>query len=171
MINLKISSKVLIYFIFIALSPLFVVTFFLVNTAQSQLLQSAITKQQIIANDLAEKVDSYLANKTNTLVFQSQLYSAKSFSDPSIKHNMAVFINQDKDVDRIALLNTAGQDQTVFNRQGQVTTLNNESASDAYKAATYLQGRAYISSVSYDSQNDPIITIAVPILSSNYSQN
>jgi len=171
MIHLKISSKVLLYFILIALLPLFVVTFFLVNLAQSQLLQSAITKQQIIASDTAEKVDSYLAGRTSTLVFQSKLYSARNFSDPLIKQNMAVLINQDQDIDQLSLLNAKGFEQIAFNRQGQIATLQDESSSDAYKATTYLGGKAFISSVNYNSNNEPTITIAVPVLSSNFSQN
>jgi len=171
MLSLKISSKVLLYFLLMSLLPLFVVTLFVVNSARSQLLQSAITKQQIIANNTAANVDNYLANKINTLVFQSQVFSARNFEDQIVNQNLAVLINQDHDIDLLSLLNTKGLEQTVFNRQGQVHTLSDDSGTDAFKAATYLSGNAFVSSVSYNSKNEPLITIAVPILRSNFAQN
>ena len=171
MIRLKISSKVLIYFLVIALLPLFVVTTLLVNSAKSQLLDAAKTKQQIIANKTAESVDNFLADKINLLVFQSRDYSIRKFIEPDSSQNLAVLIRQDADLEKVSLLDPKGVEKVAFNKQGPVSKLTNYSDSDAYNAVIFLKGREFVSSVSYNKNGDPLITIAVPLLENDFSQN
>ena len=171
MVRLKISSKVLLYFLVISLLPLFVVTTLLVNSAKSQLLQAAKTKQQIIANKTAESVDNFLSDKINLLVFQSRDYSIGRFIEPDSSHNLGVLINQDADLEKVSLLDPKGMEKIVFNKHGRVNTLTDLSESDAYNAAMFLKGREYVSSVSYNEAGDPLITIAVPMLANNLGQN
>lgn len=171
MIRLKISSKVLLYFLVIALLPLFVVTALLVNSAKSQLLQAAKTKQQIIASRTAESVDNFLADKINLLVFQSRDYSIGKFIEPDSSQNLAVLIKQDADLEKVSLLDPKGIEKVAFNKQGRVNTLTNLSKSDAYNAVMFLKGREFVSSVSYNQEGDPLITIAVPLLENNFNQN
>ncbi len=171
MIRLKISTKILLYFALVSLIPLGVATFILVSSAHTQLLQAASTKQQAVANDLADRVNSYLGSKINNLVNISQLYSTGNLPQSEIGQNLAVALNDNPDMQRVAIVNASGQDQVVFKRSGQVSTLENESNTDAFKAVNFLSGKAYVSSVSYNSSHEPIITIATPVLTSNFSSH
>ncbi len=171
MIKLSISSKILIYFLVVALLPLTAASLILVASAHTQLLQAASAKQQAIANGLVDRVNNYLADKINGLVYQSQAYSAGNLSPTEINQNLAVLFHQDPDLQRVALLSADGGEQVVFDKQGQVHNLGNEASTDAFKAVTFLSGKNYVGSVSYNKQHSPQITIAVPILKSDFARD
>ncbi len=97
--------------------------------------------------------------------------STGNLSSNDIDQNMAVLFSQNADLQRVAIVNATGKEQKVFDSHGKATTLADTSGSDAFKAVNFLNGKAYVSSVNYNEQNDPIITVAVPILASNFSQN
>ncbi len=168
--RLSIASKILIYFLLIALLPMIVTTFILVSSANTQLLHAASLQQQAVARGLSDKVGNYLSNKINNLVSIAELYSSNNVTTSDIDQNLAIILNHDSNMQRIAIVNSSGQDQVVFNRLGNDSSLANEANTDAFKAVNFLSGKAYVSSVSYNGQNKPIITIAVSILKSNYSQ-
>jgi signal transduction histidine kinase len=168
MIRLKLSSKILLYFLIVSLLPLVVVSYLLVTSADNQLLSAVSERQQAVAVDLTDRVDNYLNDKIERLVYQAETYSAGNLTPTQINQNLAVLFNQDKDIQSLAILNVAGQDQVAFDKSGQVNTPENQSDSDAFKAVNFLSGKNYVSSVSYNSQHEPLITIAVPVLTSNY---
>lgn len=171
MFRFKISTKILFFFLFVSLVPLIVVTSVLLNTAKHTLLNAAITRQQIVANNTAASVDNFLGAKIDTLVFQSQLLSSRTYNESDAAQDLAVLTKQDSTLENVSLLNAGGNQEVAFNQQGQISDITNMSGSDAFKAVSYLQGRNYISSVSYNSKNEPQITIAVPLLKSNLNQN
>jgi two-component system sensor histidine kinase VicK len=170
-LKLKISSKLLLFFLIVSLVPLFVATIVLVNSGKKLLLNAAVTRQQIVANDTANRVDSYLSSKVSALTLQSEIYSDSNLNESSADQNLAVLMKQDHDLEQVSLLNSSGQQQIVFNQQGEVHTLSNMSQSDAFKAVSYLKGQNFIGPVTYNSNNEPQITIAVPLLKTNLSQN
>jgi PAS domain S-box-containing protein len=171
MIKLKLSTKILIYFLVVSLVPLFVANFLLVSSANSQFLRTASAKQQAVANYLADKAGGYLTNNTQSLSYVAQIYSAGNTNNSTIDQNMAVLFNQNTDLQRLSILNNAGNEQKVFDKSGKVLALANVSGSDAFKAINFLSGKDYVSSVSYNEKGDPIVTIAVPILTSNFAQH
>lgn len=171
LLRFKISTKVLIFFLVVSLLPLFSVTVVLVNTAKSSLLSAAETRQQVVANSTAASVDNYLGSKINTLVFQSQLLASQQSNNTEASQDLAVLVKQDPTLESVSLLNTAGQQQVLFNQQGEQSNLTNQSSSDAFKAVNFLAGKNYIGSVSYNSKNQPQIVIATPLLASNLNQN
>lgn len=165
--KLKLSSKVLLFYLIVSLVPLIVVSFVLVSSAHTQFLNAASTKQQIVVANLAEKVDDYLGNKMNSLSFQAKVYTVNNFTSLQVNRNLALLIAQNQDINEVFMLDAKGLEQNGFNRQGQVRNFadRDQSKSDAYKAVSYF-GKPYISSVSYD-ESKPYITIAVPILRSD----
>lgn len=168
--RLKISSKILFFFLLVSLVPLFTVNLVVVSRAKSLLLNSAITRQQIVANNTAASVDNYLDNKINALVVQSQIYSASNSNTQTAIQNLAVLIKQNHNLEQVSLLDASGKEQVVFNQQGQVHTLADMSGSDAYKVVSYLTSKNFVGSVSYNAKNEPQITIAVPLLRTNLHQ-
>lgn len=169
--KLKISTKILIYFLLVSLIPAFITVYVLVNSAKTELLHAASSSQQQIANNLVYKVNTYLTDKVNYLTALSQVDSSNDVASSDLNQQLAVILNQDPDMQRIALVAANGQDSVAFNRNGQDFNLKNEASTDAFKAVNFLSGKAFVSSVSYDSHHDPIITIAVPILTSNFAQH
>lgn len=171
MLKLNIANKILLYFLLVSLLPMIVTTYIVVSSANSQLLNAASLQQQAVANDLADRVNNYLSTKINNLVYLAQLYSSHNLTTSDIDQNIAVLLNRDPNMQSISLVNSAGQDQVVFDRNGQVFNLQNESQTDAFKAVNFLSGKNYVSSVSYNSLHQPIITIAAPVLASNYAEH
>ncbi|MDQ5972413.1 MAG: two-component system, OmpR family, sensor histidine kinase ResE [Patescibacteria group bacterium] len=154
----------------VALVPLTVSQYFLASSAHLQLLKAASSKQQAVANYLSNNVSSYLADNVKSLNNLAQLESTGKLSNSDLDYNMAVLFQQNPGLQRLAILNAAGQEKQVFDNNGRVTNLVDNSKSDAFKAVNFLNGKAYVSSVSYTEQKNPRITIAVPILKSDFSQ-
>ncbi len=169
--RLTISTKLLIFFLIVSLIPLFLVNIVLVSSAKSLLLNAAETRQQIVADDTASNVDNYLANKTSALSFQAGVFAVRNLNTSGTSPNLAVLVKEDPTVQKVAYLNASGIEENAFTQQGQVQNLTNQASSDAFKAIGFLGGKNYISSVSYDSEGNPQITIAVPVLKTNLSQN
>lgn len=169
-IRFNISTKVLFYFLLVSLLPLIVSTAMLVNSAKVQLLQSAIAKQQIIAADTATKLDNYLENKINAITLLSQAFSTKNLTNQEIDQSIALLVHFDKDLGELSVLNSAGYQTNVFNRRGKVPKLINMADSTAYKfTKNFGRNKNFISSVSFDKDNSPEITIAVPVLKTDFA--
>ena len=81
--------------------------------------------------------------------------------------NFAVLIKQDSDLAQVSVLDAKGVEQIIFTKSGQLLNYKDQSGSDAFKAVSFLSGKQYVSSVSFNENNEPQITIAVPILRSN----
>ncbi len=171
MLRMKISSKVLIYFVIISIIPLFVVNFVLLSSARSLLLKSASSRQQTVAESTAESVDNYLAGKINVLFYQSRIYSTEIQNKSNSQLKFAVLIKQDSDLEQVSVLGAKGMEEIIFNKTGQLQNYTDQSRSDAYKAVGFLSGKEYVSSVSYNENSEPQITIAVPILKSKITKD
>lgn len=170
-LHLKISTKILIYFLLVSLPPLILSTALLTNSAKQQLLHSAINRQQIIAADTSNKVDNYLTNKINAVVLLSQSISAKNLDSQKIRQNMALTIHFDKSISELSLLNSSGKQTIVFDQNGLINKRSDLSSSDAFKAAQFLLGNPFIGSVEYNSKDEPTVNVAVPIYPSNFAEN
>lgn len=168
--RLKISSKVLLYFLLVSLLPLVVANFILVSSANTQLLKAAGSKQQAVATDLTERVSNYLNERANSLRYQALLYAGGQ-SQTTTEQNLAALFHQDKDLRRLSVLDSQGNSQVVYDFNGLVPTRLNESGTDGFKSVYFLNGKTYISSVTYSVNNVPNITIAVPVFSSDFTKH
>ncbi len=164
MVRLKIGQRILLLFLAVSLLPLVVVSGLLINSAQKQLKQAAINRQTLIATQTADRVDNFLGSKVNILIFQSQTAAIRKLQAGEASLNLATMIKQDSDMERVALIDKSGMEQVVVNQSGVVTKHENVASSDAFKAATFLAGKEYISPVTYDSNGKPKVTIAVPLI-------
>jgi len=164
MTRVKIGQKLLLLLLGVSLTPLLVVGIILVINAQSVLRKEATAQQALAAGKAADSVDNFLASKTDVLIFQSQTSAARQFDIPNMNLNLAAMIKQDRDIERVSLVDKAGMERVVVNRQGLVTKHSNVAQSDAFKSTTFLAGKEYIGPVDFDSNNKPHITIAVPLI-------
>jgi signal transduction histidine kinase len=171
MIRLKISSKLLLYFLIVSLVPLLTVSVVLTSSGKSLLLRSAITRQQIVADNTAVDVDAFLGSKISALTFQAEIYALNRGNDSTASQNLAIVMKQDKNLEQLSVVDSKGNEQVVFTQKGQSNDLTNMSSSDAFKAVSYLQGKNFVGPVTHNSDGEPQLTIAVPVLRSNLNQH
>lgn len=164
----NISTKIMVYFLIVSMVPLVVSSALLVSSARTQLLIAASTNQQALASNLSDNVSNYLSNNKITLNGIAKVYSADSGKLGEIGKNIAVLFSQYSDLNRLAILDGSGQEVTAYDRNGISSKLVDASETDAFKAVNFLNGKDYISSVNYDSNNKPSITIAAPVITSDY---
>lgn len=171
MVKLKIRQKLLFILLLVALVPLVVVTLYWSRASQTSLTQDAEAEQKILTSSAVYRVNQYITDKVNALIIHSQSPSVQSFNVFSARQNMQGLIKQDKDIQTLTLANSNGQVILAMNRKGPLTKTTNISNTDAFRAATFLSGRQYISPVSFNSKNQPILTIAVPLVQFSSGQN
>ena len=171
MLKLNLSRKILLFFVLVSLVPLTVVMILLVEQAKNQLRQEAIYRQQLIAEKTADNVDNFIASKVNSLIYQSQSTAMSELQQDETKINLAFLIKGDDNLESVALVNSKGQETIAFSRAGEIQTLNDISSSDAFKATTFLAGKEYVGPITYNEASEPLITIAVPVLKYDTSQN
>lgn len=168
--RLKISSKVLVSFLFVSLLPLLVVSIVLVGRGRALLLDAATTKQKVVATSTADKVNIFLEDRIRALVLESKLL-ALAKSDPTLtSKDFAALIKQDASIQEVILLDPKGVQVVKVDANGSDFSTPDRSSSDSFKAVGFLDGKYFVSSVSYGQNNEPSITIAVPILPTNLSQ-
>jgi hypothetical protein len=98
MIKHKISTKITLYFLLVAILPMVVSTYIIASSASNQLLSAAGTQQQSVADGLVYRVDSYLSTKISNLINISQLYSSNKSNSQNIGQALAVTLNGDPDI-------------------------------------------------------------------------
>lgn len=162
--RLNISTKILIYFLYITLVPLLSVSYVLVNTAHDQLLNDATEKQQAVAADLSKRVDNYIANDINLLAFEARLLSANTFGSGQTDQSLKTLFNQNKSLQQVTL-QTANGKQRSFTAQNSTVKVTETSVDLVNsKALDFMIGKAYLLSVGRDAKNNPQIAIGIPIL-------
>lgn len=163
-LRLRISAKIFIYFLGVALIPLIVLSIILVNVAHSQLSRDASAKQMAIANDLSHRVDNYFANDLNPLAFVARLYSTHTLSDDQMNQSLIALFNQNSTLEQITLLTPSGGNLTLTMSGGIVKTTKSGSGPAVSSALAFLQNKQFFSSVGRDDNNYPQVAVGVPIL-------
>lgn len=171
MIKLKIGQKLLLPMLGVSLIPLVVVTAYWYYSAQSSLKSQAIDQQKILTNSAVYRVNQYLTDKINSLIIHSQSPAVQQLDATNSKIDLESLINQDSDITKLILANSNGVVTVALGRSNSLPTGYNISNQDAFKAATYLAGRQYISQVSTNSSGQNFVTIAVPLVIFSSGQN
>ena len=159
--RLKISAKIFVYFLLIALVPLITVSFVLVAVANNQLLENASAKQQAVATDLSKRVDNYIANDLNQLALMARLYSSQNFSANQTEQNLATLFSQNVSLKQITMQTIDGNERTLKLVDGKVQISRSKLDN---KALDFLANKAYFISPGRDNNNTPQISIGIPIL-------
>lgn len=168
--KLKLSTRILVYFLFVAIFTQVINNYFLVSSAQKAFLEAAGSKQQAIAAHLSQNVESYLDSSINRLRDIAITQSAPRVQEDEMKRSLAASFAQNTDLERVAVLDNEGREKLAFNREGIVHSVKDVSGSDAFKAVQFLAGKNYISSVNEDEDGELIITMAVPILRTDFDE-
>lgn len=163
-LRLTISTKIIIYFLYIALVPLISVSYVLVNTAHDQLLHNATEKQQAVAEDLARRVDNYLANDINLLAFQARLYVTQTLDTNGVDKSLKTLFNQNITLQQVTLQLANGKQRT-FTKDGTDIKITETSVDLVNsRALDFMVGKSYLLNVGRDTTNKPQMSIGIPIL-------
>lgn len=165
MFKLKIGQKSLGLFLVISLLPLLVVNTYWLRSEQATLRSAASQRQSMLISSAAEQVDQFISTKIGTVILHSQTSSVQQFQLKSVQQEFLAFTYQDSDLERVALVDIKGQEKMAVVKNTVDTKLVDVSGSDAFRAATFLAGKEYISAVRFNEHQEPLVTIAVPLVS------
>lgn len=161
---LGIRTKILGLILAATLIPLLLLNFYWTNSERQSLINGTRSRQTLIAQSDAEKVSDFLDEKIRTLIIHSQSPSLQQFNMPQAKLAISTLLYQDSDLTRAALVDQNGQEVIALNNKLQAVSLQNVKNNDAFKVVNYFGGNEYISPVTNDSNGQPTITIAVPLV-------
>lgn len=164
MFRTKISRKLLALMLLVSVVPLVLVSLYWYHSSQASLRADAEDYQKLQTQSAAYKVDQYMTDKVNALIIHSQATSVQDFNIPAANQDLISLIQQDNDIQQLMLANQKGVVVISLNRRGPLPAGTNVSTIDAYRAATYLAGKEYISPVSFNAQKQPVVTIAAPLV-------
>lgn len=171
-LRLRISAKILVYFLGIALVPMLVVSFVLTLRANDQLLANASEKQQAVATDLARRIDNNLASNMNMLVFIARQYSSGKYSGADIDQSLSTLLAQNVALKKVAIMETQTDSKnsitsgTMRNylKQDKDVVINDDPLEVGAEVFNFIANKPYIISVGRDSENNSEIGIGIPIL-------
>ncbi|HEU4966481.1 MAG TPA: ATP-binding protein [Candidatus Saccharimonadales bacterium] len=172
MIRLKVSQRVLLLLLATSLVPLAAVGLTWFRLSESSLKDSAASEQTILTSNAASSVNQFIADKVNLLIIHSQTVSIRGYQAnlANASADIQSLIKQDADIKNVSLADQNGMERLSISQNGPSATLANVSQSSAFRVATFLAGKEYISPVGYDSSRQPYITIAVPLVTYDSSQ-
>lgn len=166
-VKLNISQKTVALFLVTSLLPLAAINLYWLRSEQDALRTAAAQRQSMLTSNAAERVNQFVTTKINTVILHSQTSSVQQFQLDLAQQELAAFMYQDSDLERVSLVDATGQERLVMlsDTSKPQAELSNVSSSDAFRAATFLAGKEYISDVTLNEKKQPFITIAVPLVS------
>lgn len=171
MFRTRIGQKLLVLLLAVSLVPLGLVSLYWYHTAQVSLQASAEERQKLVTQSDVYLVNQYMTDKVNALIIHSQATSVQDFSQAAATQDLRQLLDQDGDIQQVTLARQDGVVAINLNRSGSLSTGNSIASTDAFRAATYLAGKEYISPVSYTAGKQPMVTIAVPLVQYSSAQN
>ena len=162
--NLGIRQKAFVLFTVVTLVPLIIINVIWLRSSKDQLQQAAASHQSILVSSSAQRVNESLDSKINNVISYSQNTSVIDFNLDEARLHLLQLANQNIDIRRVALVDTAGDEQVVIKNHEVSQSLNNVKDSEAFKVVTLLSNDVSISGVDYSS-GEPTITVSVPLLS------
>jgi signal transduction histidine kinase len=163
-VRLGIKTKILVLIMAATIIPLLSLNVFWINSQRRSLLDGTRSRQALIAQTDAEKVNDFITIKLRTLIIHSQSPSLQQFNPAKASLEISTLLYQDSDLTRVAFVNQDGQEVLALTNDLKNSPLQNVKNSDAFKVVNYFAGNQYISPVSSDAKGHPIITIAVPLV-------
>lgn len=164
-------AKLLLLMIVVALLPLVVLNYYWYRSTESSLQTAAESSQIILKNSDVYRVNQYMNDKVSALIIHSQSPSVYNLQLATAKQDLQGLLNQDSDITQLTLTNSRGMSVLSLNRKGSLPTGQNLSQTNAYRVTNYLDGREYISPVTYNTDKRPIVTIAVPLVNFSTAHN
>jgi signal transduction histidine kinase len=164
MFRLTVRRRIIIVLLIVLLVPLGVANIIWLESSQQKLRIAAADQQELLVKSSADAVTSYLDNKVNAAVIHSQTQAVQSVNLASAQPELQQYLEQDKDLKQVALVDATGIQRLLVNRSGVQLNPVDMAASDAFRVVTFLGGEEYFSPVTFDAQHDADVTLAVPLV-------
>lgn len=160
----NISTKLLVLLLVVSLVPMGLLSVYWYHTTQVSLRSDAEARQKLQTQSDAYRVDQYMTDKVNALIIHSQATSVQTFHIGAATTDLESLIQQDGDIQQLSLTDQKGNVVINLDRSGALPSGANVASGDAFRAATYLAGKEYISPVTFNSKKQPMVTIAAPLI-------
>lgn len=164
----RLSIRVFLYFFAISLVPVVVVSMLLVNSARDQLVNDTGQRQQNIAKDYANRVDSFVESNLEQLSFFARLYSQGTIDYTNLDKQLAELSSQNQTIEKLRLIFVDGREVNLLVTKGSAPELRFlQSPGNATAANIFgTKGVSFILNVGKNREQDrPQLNIGVPILS------
>lgn len=167
LLNPRLSIRVFLYFFAISLVPVVVVSTLLVNSARDQLVVDTGRKQQNIAKDYANRIDSFVESNLEQLSFVARLYSSGTINFANLKSQLSELLYQNNSLEKVRIILVDGREIYLQILDGNVTQLPTAQLSGNRTAASLFANRKipFILNVGKNQeQQRPQLNIGIPIL-------
>src|SRR5476651_1754896 len=166
--KLGLEAKLLLLLIAIASLPLIVDNFVWLTISRTQEINRATTEVSNVSQEADNDIKSFFTTKVIGLMIHSQTDAVRIQNTPQAGVELRDYLRQDQDIIDLILLNTNGQQiaHVTPTRVYDQTQLTNDSNSPEFKVTTFVGGEQYISPVFKSSANQPLVKIAVPVITS-----
>lgn len=164
----RLSIRVFLYFFAISLIPVVVVSTLLVNSARDQLVLDTGKRQQNIARDYANRVDSFVESNLEQLSYIARLYSQGTFNFTNVEKQLTELLYQNQSLEKIRIILVDGRELYLQINKGKVTKLPVAQPTGNTTAANVFASKkiSFILNVGKNREQDrPQLNIGVPILS------
>lgn len=155
-----------LFALFVALTPLFIVTGIIAQRSFSTLEEEAIRSQGQEARVAATEIESFIQGRENQLRLVSEVRSIGTLNQAEQQTILSGLLAYDSAYQELALLNADGDEVVRVSRSESFAPdeLGNRSIDDAFVQPRDT-GQTYFSEVRFDEVvREPLITIAVPII-------
>ncbi len=168
----KVSTRVLSYFLAIAVLPVIIVSIILTNAGTEPLIKSAASNQQRLSSDGARQVDRYI----DTLISQLEL-SASHFSlaPDQLDLQLENLMSNNTDLQKVEFLTLDRILQTATRESDGIriasSTLPSSDNSSNNQGLSLMDNERQLIGVSHDVNNRPLITIGISVYDSTSTTN
>jgi len=162
--NLGIRQKVFILFSVIALLPLIVINVVWLRSARSQLMQSAINRQNIFIESSSVRVNNAIEAGIDAVIARSQEPSIINLDIAQARVSLLQYANQDSSILNITLADSNGDEKVVVRNHELSAALTNIKNTKPFEVVTQRSNDIQISETVVD-DGIPKVTFSVPLLS------
>lgn len=144
--------------------PLLSLNAFWAYSQRQSLINDTQSRQTLITQSDAERVNDFITEKVRNLIIHSQSPSLQQFNLAKASLEISTLLYQDKDLTRASLVDQNGQEVVALTSDLKSSPLQNVKNSDAFKVVNYFAANQYISPVTTGTNGQPTVTIAIPLV-------
>ncbi|MCB0034499.1 MAG: GAF domain-containing protein [Anaerolineales bacterium] len=162
----SLRTRLIIYFIGLAIIPLVIVGFVLAYRVFNSQATQALAVQNQVAQRVAGEVENFIRERENELTFLADLRGLPRLSTEEQRSLLSALLSAQSIYDDLILLDAQGQEQIYLSRLSVIssTTLANRTGAPEFEVPKET-GDTYFSSVSFEQRTgEPNMLISVPLI-------
>lgn len=166
LIKLKIRGKLLLTFLVLLIPTLLLTDLLWINSMRPLLRETVIRSQRRLAQNAVSQISAFMNERIAKLYLVSRDIDFLASDLSLVQLKMQSLLQLDNSLQEISLINLSGQELVKIDRNKAYLDkeLTNVKESQEFASVTYRYGLEYVSQVYFSKQNEPILTVAVPII-------